>query len=615
MASTASLAAPSTRLNVADRLATWASKLPTRIAVSVNCREAARQTQHDPPLVHFQGRHRGRSGASYLDISFSDLDENATRIARGLVHWGIPPGTRIALLVRPGIDFVTLVFALLRAGAVIVLIDPGLGRRNLVRSLGEAEPEGIIGNPLVQAIRSLKRRRFPRAKWNVTVGRRWFWRGPALGEVIARGWSNETRLPDTHADDPAAIIFTSGSTGPAKGVLYTHRMFDTQVAEIQSMYGIEPGGIDLSCFPLFALFNSAMGVTTVFPDMDFSRPAAADPQKLLAAANDWQVTQAFASPAVWHIVGKYCAKTGQRIPTLRQVISCGAPVPADVLRRALACVAGDARMHTPYGATECLPVATIEAAEVLNETAQRTEEGAGVCVGRKFESIEWRVIGITDEPIDSIDEAEELPRGEIGELIVRGPQASPCYVTQTHYNALAKIPERAGACTHPRVACNSHGGEDAPARFPVEDESSDWHRTGDVGYIDDAGRFWYCGRKSHRVETVNGVLYTEAVEAIFNSHRHIERTALVGIGRRGQQTPVVVFQQERTTSLSSGHREASSGATALLVDELRKLAARYDMTRTISVFLPCTSLPVDVRHNAKINRELLAIWAATRITP
>ena len=176
-------------------------------------------------------------------------------------------------------------------------------------------------------------------------------------------------------------------------------MFDTQVGEIQSTYGIEPGGVDLSCFPLFALFNSAMGVTTVLPEMDFSRPASADPKKLLAAANDWQVTQAFASPAVWRVLGEHCAKTGERIESLRQIFSCGAPVPAGVLRSTLAMAAPNAQMHTPYGATECLPVATIEAAEVLGETAARTDQGAGVCVGRKFDSIEWRVIRITDDPI------------------------------------------------------------------------------------------------------------------------------------------------------------------------------------------------------------------------
>jgi acyl-CoA synthetase (AMP-forming)/AMP-acid ligase II len=357
-------------------------------------------------------------------------------------------------------------------------------------------------------------------------------------------------------------------------------MFDTQVAEIQSTYGIGPGGVDLSCFPLFALFNAAMGVTTVLPDMDFSRPASADPKKLLAAANDWKVTQAFASPAVWRNLDEHCGKTGDRIDSLRLVFSCGAPVSAKVLRSTLAIAAPNAKMHTPYGATECLPVATIEAAEVLGVTAARTSEGAGVCVGQKFDSIEWRVIRITDEPIAAIDDAEELPTGEIGELIVRGPQASPRYVTRTECNAESKI-------------ADSRAGASSPPVF--------WHRMGDVGYLDDAGRFWYCGRKSQRVETAAGTMFTESYEAVFDTHPAVRRSALVGIGPRGNQKPVMIL--EVNWPLSSERQ-----------GELRQIL-QDDNPTTLNgeIMVVDWPLPVDVRHNAKINREQLAAWAATQL--
>jgi acyl-CoA synthetase (AMP-forming)/AMP-acid ligase II len=568
---------------------------------------------------------QGDSGASYATATFAELDADATRIARGLLAWGVPPATRLALLVRPGIEFVTLVFGLLRAGMVIVLVDPGLGRRNLIRCLSDAKPEGFVAISLAQAARLWWRKEFPLAKWNVTVGRRWFWGGLTLEEIRDLGVSADSRdpngspevgenrpatrwgrgcfeLPVTRGDDPAAIIFTSGSTGVPKGVLYTHRMFDTQVSEIQAMYDIEPGGVDLSCFPLFALFNSAMGVTTILPDMDFSRPASADPQKLLAAANDWRVTQAFASPAVWRSVSAHCAKTGERIPSLRQVFSCGAPVPADVLKATLACVGDGAKMHTPYGATECLPVATIEAAEVLGETAARTDEGAGVCVGRKFDSIEWRVIRITDEPIAAIDDAEELPVGEVGELVVRGPQASPRYVTRTEFNAQAKIRnKRAGASSPPRVTF-PHGGEDAPARCEVVSDFHPWHRMGDVGYLDDDGRFWYCGRKSQRVETAVGTMYTECMEAIFNKHPAVRRSALVGVGPRGAQKPVMILECSSpvTDEDVQAMKQATEGGSPAVSD-----GAIFDVD---------WPLPVDVRHNAKINREQLAAWATEQLT-
>jgi acyl-CoA synthetase (AMP-forming)/AMP-acid ligase II len=600
------------RLNVTDRLTHFAAKMPDALAVAC--------PHHSSP--RHRREKRGSSATIYATITFAELDADASAIARGLLEWGVSPSARLALLVRPGIEFISLVFGLLRAGMVIVLVDPGLGRRNLLRCLQEAEPEGFVAIPTAQAARVLWRRKFPRARWNVTVGRRWFWGGTTLDEIRAFGQRSlltpRSSLPVTQPDDPAAIIFTSGSTGPPKGVLYTHRMFDAQVSEIQSMYGIESGGTDLACFPLFALFNAAMGVTTVLPDMDFSRPAAADPKKLLAAANDWQVTQAFASPAVWRVVSDHCETMGERIPTLRQAFSCGAPVPAEVLRKTLACGAPGAKMHTPYGATECLPVSTIEASEVLNETAQRTDEGAGVCVGRKFDSIEWRVIRITDGPIASIDDAEELPPGEIGELLVRGAQASPCYVTQTEHNAQAKVRERAGASSPPRLMSPSHGGEDAPARFEMDSVAHPWHRMGDAGYLDEFGRFWYCGRKSQRVQTTNGTMFTEPVEAIFTRQPFVKRCALVGVGPRLAQTPVIVYELSLPRTLYPDPKAPDapcmpSQIAEAMPAELAKRGSLNPLTAEVRHFLHNKRLPVDVRHNSKINREQLATWATKQL--
>ena len=245
---------------------------------------------------------------------------------------GVRPGMRLVLMVPPSIDFISLVFAMFKAGVITVLIDPGMGRRNLIRCLAESEPEGFIGIPLAQAVRAVLRRRFPKAKYNVTVGRRWFWGGRTLAQLRARTLNAGFQPAATKADDPAAIIFTTGSTGPPKGVLYRHGNFDRQADEIRDFYGIQPGEIDLPGFPLFALFNCAMGVTTVIPDMDPTRPARVDPRNIIEAVRDWNVTQAFGSPALWNVVGRYCEEHQIVLPTLKRVLSAGAPVPPHVLR-------------------------------------------------------------------------------------------------------------------------------------------------------------------------------------------------------------------------------------------------------------------------------------------
>ena len=522
-------------------------------------------------------RRRPRGQADYQQVTFAQLEEDTTRLAAGLQARGVRPGQRIVLLVRPGIDFIALTFALFKTGAVVVLIDPGMGGRHLLQCLEDVKPDGFITIPLAQAILWWHRRRFPAARLHVTHGRGWW--GQRV-EDLRRHDAREFRPVSVEPHDPAAIIFTTGSTGPPKGVLYQHGNFATQVRELQLQYGIEPGEIDLPGFPLFALFNSAMGVSTIIPAMDPRRPAQVDPRNIVHAVQDWQVTQAFGSPAIWNVVGRYCETHGTRLPSLRRVLSAGAPVPPHVLERMQRAIADEGAVHTPYGATESLPVATISSREVLSSTAALSRQGRGTCVGRRFPSIDWRIIEIDDGPLPQMANCRVLPRGQIGELIVRGPAITSAYVTRTEANALAKI----------------------------QDEHGFWHRIGDVGYLDDEDRFWFCGRKAHRVITPSGTLFTIPCEAIFNQHPAVYRSALVGMGTPGSQIPAVVVEPwpERFP-------RSASDQTGLL-DELYALAQNCELTRGIErqhLFLKA-SLPVDIRHNAKIFREKLGPWAAAR---
>lgn len=545
-------------VNVGHRLAETARHNPDGMAVA------------EPSGRDANGRRQ------YRQLSFRELNEDSDLLASGLQSIGARPGMRLVLMVRPGIDFISLVFAMFKAGVVTVLIDPGMGRKNLVQCLQDVDPEGFIAIPLAHAARIAYRRRFPRANLNVTVGRRWFWGGTTIDQLRKRDPDLNFRPAETKADDQAAIIFTTGSTGPPKGVLYRHGNFDRQVDELRDFYKIQPGEIDLPGFPLFALFNCAMGVSTVVPDMDPTRPAEVDPRNILEAANDWQVTQAFGSPALWNTVGTYCEKHNATMPSLRRVLSAGAPVPPHVLKRMLKAIAKDGDMHTPYGATESLPVASVSATEVLAETAEMTRRGRGTCVGRRFPGIQWKIIRAEEGPIVTIDRVDELPQGEIGEIIVHGPVVTREYVTRIEANPMHKI----------------------------RDGDRIWHRIGDVGYLDENDRFWFCGRKAHRVTTDMGPMYTIPCEAIFNNHPRIYRSALVGIGKPGKQRPVMIVEPW------PDGRPKSEDDQAKLIDELLEIATSDALTAQIRDILIHSSLPVDIRHNAKIFREQLAEWAA-----
>lgn len=525
--------------------------------------------------------HRGQR--SYSAQSFWQLLETVQRYAVGLIQAGVGPGTRTVLMVPPSHELTRLVYALLQIGAVPVLVDPGMGRHNLGRCLEEAEPEAFIGIPQAHLARWLlgwcsKTLR----TWIVArTGSRSVW-GVSTSHFCQDPREGESPFCFPEPDEPAAILFTSGSTGVPKGAVYTHGIFTAQVEQLRQIFGITPGEIDLCTFPLFALFAPALGMTSVIPRMDFTRPAQVWPPEIWEPAQQFRVTNLFGSPALLDRVGRAAEASPQTIPggrltSLHRVLSAGAPVAPHILERFSRLLVPPARIYTPYGATEALPVAVIDSEEVLHETRFQTEQGAGTCVGRPVPHIEVRIIRISDEPIPCWTDEWLLPVGEIGEIVVYGPVVTQAYFRRPDLTALAKIPDpQRGRC---------------------------WHRMGDVGYFDQQGRLWFCGRKSQRVVTPERTFFTDPVEGVFNAHPAVYRSALVGVQQNGVMTPVVIVQREARATLNE----------ARLVQELLALGARYEVTRSIRTFLFKSDFPVDIRHNSKIFREQLAVWAARQL--
>ncbi len=515
-----------------------------------------------------------------IELSWRALEERSSAIAAALARAGIVRGTRAALMVRPSPELFLLMFAMFKAGVVPVLIDPGINRRALKQCLDEAAPTAFIGIPLAHAARVVLGWARRSCRINLTVGRRWFWGGHTLDGLIAQSAGEDFTLADTAPDEIAAILFTSGSTGMPKGVVYRHRHFVAQVEMLRQMLGIEPGGVDLPTFPPFALFDPALGITSVIPAMDPTRPAQADPRKLIDAIRRFGVTQMFGSPALLDTLSRYGEAHDVRLATLRRVMSAGAPVPPAVVARMAAMLPEDANIWTPYGATECLPVALIEGRE-LRATRAATEAGAGTCVGRPVAPNDVRIIRIVDEPIAQWRDELLAAPGDVGEIVVAGPTATDEYFNRPEATAQAKIRETLA---------------DGSSRI--------LHRMGDLGWIDEGGRLWFCGRKSQRVEAADGPLYTEQVEPVFNTHTAVRRSALVGVGEKGAQMPVLCVELEPGTAEAARER---------IEAELLNLGQRHPHTARVQRLLFHPGFPVDIRHNAKIGREALARWASARM--
>jgi acyl-CoA synthetase (AMP-forming)/AMP-acid ligase II len=549
----AAVQADRSALNIAHRLKESVAKYPNKRAV-----------------VYPAGWDESNRVA-YTHLTFSQLDKESDCLAHGLERVGIKRGTRTILMVPPSLDFFALTFALFKIGAVPVVVDPGMGVKRMIQCLKESKPEAFIGIAKAHILRWRYPAFFRTVNTWVSVGRRWFPGAFTLKQVHQRPWVPYPPAV-TYADETAAILFTTGTTGPAKGVVYTHGIFDAQVRHIESYFGIGPDEIDLPTFPLFSLFDPALGMTAVIPDMDPTRPAEADPDKIVDIIEDHGITNMFGSPALLNRLGDHGRATGARLPSLKRVISAGAPVSPAIIEKFSEMMPEDAEIHTPYGATEAMPVLCIGSGEILGTTRKFSEQGYGICVGRPVGEATVGIIRITDNPIEHWSDELLVGKGEIGEIVVKGDVVTRQYFERPQVELTAKI----------------------------QDDGEFWHRMGDLGWQDNKERVWFCGRKNHRVITENGPLFTIPCEAIFNQHPSVFRSALVGVGRPPHQKPVICIEVNK--SETRVNRDA-------LKHELLNMAAKHPMTQEIKTVLFHDGFPVDIRHNSKIFREQLAEWA------
>ncbi len=538
-----------TTFNIASLLSEAANRWPERLAVIA---------PHRPDVL-------GRG-----QMSYRELDESSSKLAARLLREGAMPGSRAITLAKPGLDFFTIIFGLFKAALVPVMVDPGMGLSRMFSCLAEGKPSILIGIGLAHLAALFMPGHFKDVRLRVTVGRRLGWGGLSLAEMLAastEGGGPELPLP-TEPDDLAAILFTSGSTGPAKGAVYTHAMFRAQIEAIREGLDIREGGFDLATFPLFGLFAPALGLTSVIPDINTAKPAQADPKKLVAPILKYGISSMFASPTLVGNMARHAREKNLTLPSLRRVIMAGAPARPSLVRDFSGLMSPEGSLQTPYGATEGVPLTTISGAEILGETGPATERGAGMCVGRPLAGVRLKIIKIDDGAIERLTDDLCLSVGEIGEIAAQGPMISPAYFERPLETALALM----------------------------KSENGLWRRMGDVGYLDDEGRLWFCGRKDHRVVTSRGTLFSIPCEAVFNRHPQVRRSALVGLGPRGAQRPLIAVEPLNARGLNWPR----------LAEELWAMAKENPLTNDISAFMLCRAFPVDPRHNAKIDRQSIA---------
>jgi len=536
--------------------------------------QAATTHPHRIALAMASGRD-GRDRSAFSHVSFYRLWRFSNEYAHGLQRLGVGPDDRVVILVPPEFDGIAMTYAVMALGATAVFIDPGMTPRTMATCIAEAKPTVMLGIDRAHMLRLLSPRAFCSVR--IFVGER-PWGFPRT--VPFSGARLDSRLPFSQHPvsdrSTCAVVFTSGSTGPPKGVELSHRNFTAIRQAVDSILFEVEGLTDLVTLPLFAFISCTRGRTSVLPAMDFACPGACDPARIVEAMETYRVAGGFGSPALWTRVNEYCRNRGITLPFVQALVSAGAPVPIRLIEQ-FSELFPYSRIFTPYGATEVLPITNVDSRELLDDVRDLTATGHGYCVGRPVPGIQARIIRTVDEPLADWRSARELPAGEVGEICAAGENVTVRYLSRPAETVASKIAD-------PTV----------PGGF--------WHRTGDLGYFDKKGRLWYCGRKKHRFRLNDREIRPVQLEGVFMDMPEVFRCAVVKVNRADGPRLALVVEP------AGGHRDIRS-LRAIPTAAAAFAADHSIVLRPEDVFIHSDPLPVDRRHNAKINLEALTVWA------
>lgn len=508
-------------------------------------------------------------------ITFSELCKTIDYYAAGFQRNGILKGTKTIVLIKPGVDLFAATYALLRIGAVPVLIDPGMGNKNMSEALSQIKAEAFVGIPKAMLLNYIFPGYYKTVKIWISTHRCWFWHGLSL-KHFTRFKDAKYFQGQVEPGETAAVFFTSGSTGPAKGVIYKSSMLDAQIQILKNHFNYSPDEIDLCTFPLIGLLIMCLGITVVLADMDMTHPAKLKPYKLIQNIIHYECTHMFCSPMVLQKLARFGNENEIHLFTLKRIMTAGAPVSADILKEFQKIIPKNSEIHTPYGATEALPVTDISHNELLELYENSKNPFQGICIGYPLTDIDLQIIPISDTPIKFWVDAQKLKNGEVGEIVVSGPNVTQEYMANNNANIKSKIFD--------------------------SDIGKYWHRTGDLGRLDEKGRVWFYGRKSQRVDLKDKTLFTIPVESVFNQHYAVSRSALVGVKINFKTNPVICIE------LFQGYKHKRK-----IKGELIEMAAKSEVSKDIKTILFYRKFPVDPRHNVKIFREKLAVRAQKKL--
>ena len=508
-----------------------------------------------PALVSGLGQHR-------RSLSYAELDERVDRAVQLLRHAGLHPGDRVLLAVPVSIETYVCMLAVLKAGLVIMFVDPAHGMQTLTRCLRAYPPAAIVATPpiLLLSLISSELRRIPKRLSGSSCG------GKAVNLCDGVRCQSAQAIEQRSQADAALLTFTSGSTGKPKAVVRTHSFLRNQLEILKPVADLRDDDIDLVAMPMFVLFNLANGISSIVPACNMKHPGKANPRVLFSQIVQEKATRMVASPALLERLADYCSARRQELPHMRRISTGGGPV-GPTLPDRLWAIAPAAHILTVYGSTEAEPIASIDSDDVSINDMHGMVEGAGLLVGLPVEGCNVRIIpnrsgALSGRYRKKAFDSLRLPGQNVGEIIVSGKHVLQGYADPSR-NVESKI----------------------------DVDGTHWHRTGDAGYFDDLGRLWLVGRCSAVIRDHRGEIYPFPVEYAVSADPDIRRAAM--IADRGKRVLVIEMHGRRITAkvVNTACRSAGTAIDRIIVVK---------------------RIPMDKRHNAKVDYPALRKMLVTR---
>ncbi len=473
------------------------------------------------------------------DVPYAAFWARVGQFAQGLADAGVEPGDRVGIYLPNLPQYVTAFHGVLRAGGIVVPMNPQYKSREISHLLADSEASVVVTLadlvPFVQEVRDETA-----VETVVSVN------GEAEGAVTFEEFLADEELPvvDRADDDVAVQPYTSGTTGTPKGVLLTHEnlAWDARATADLMPGGVKQDDLFLGVLPLFHIYGMTVTmIATLFEGGGYRPVPEWDAQQAAQIIADEGITVMHGVPAMFNDLVNQPNAGEFDLSSLRFANSGGSSLPIQVMERFEELF--DVELYEGYGLTETAPVTH------ANQPGERRPGS----IGRPLDGVDAKIVDgnfeevppVPEGPVDEESVASETQRSEDGDSEAqRASGRSSGQSPREEAADTTDLDEITGelVVSGPNVMQGYYNLPEANEGAFTEQGGKRWFHTGDIGYHDEDGYFFVVDREKHMIVTGGYNVYPREVEELLFEHEDVADAAVVGIedDRRGETVKAFV---------------------------------------------------------------------------